>query len=142
MTGAARMAARAAARAGAGLTTVAVPQRAWAVYAGALTSIMVQPLADEAALAPLLADTRITAMLIGPGAGVREHTRAHALAMLATGRPVVLDADAITVFRDDPDALFARRRGPLRADPARGRVRPPVPDWRRQAGPGAPGRAG
>ena len=45
MTGAARMAARAAARAGAGLTTIAVSEMALPIYAAALTSIMVEPLA-------------------------------------------------------------------------------------------------
>ena len=47
MTGAARMAARAAARIGAGLTTIAVPETAFAIYAAALTSIMVRPLAQH-----------------------------------------------------------------------------------------------
>ncbi len=123
MTGAARMAARAAARAGAGLTTVAAPQSAWAVYAGALTSIMVHPLPDPAALAKLLDDTRITAMLIGPGAGVSEETRTHALAMLATRRPVLLDADAITVFQDDPKLLFGAIQGPCVLTPHEGEFR-------------------
>ncbi len=120
MTGAARMAARAAARAGAGLTSVAVPERAWAVYAAALTSIMVRPLANEAELAPLLADTRITAMLIGPGAGVTGPTRDHALAMLATGRPVLLDADALTTFQHEPQALLAAIAGPCVLTPHEG----------------------
>ncbi len=130
MTGAARMSARAAARAGAGLTTVAVPQRAWAVYAGALTSIMVQPLADEAALTPLLADTRITAMLIGPGAGVGD---AHAGP--CTGHAGDGPRGGAGCRRADrvprrPGRAVPRRPRPLRADPARGRVRPSVPDWR------------
>ncbi len=120
MTGAARMAARAAARAGAGLTTVAVPERAWAIYAGALTSIMVRPLAEEADLATILGDTRITAMLIGPGAGATDQTRAHAESMLATGRPTLLDADAITVFRQAPDALFGAIKGPCVMTPHEG----------------------
>ena len=120
MTGAARMAARAAARAGAGLTSIAVPERAWAVYAGALTSIMVRPLASEADLAPLLADARITAMLIGPGAGIADQTREHALAMLRTGRPVLLDADAITVFQHDPPSLFDAIAGPCVLTPHEG----------------------
>jgi len=123
MTGAARMAARAAARAGAGLTTIAAPERAWAVYAAALTSIMVQPLAQPADLAPLLADTRITGMLIGPGAGITADTRAHALAMLGTGRPVVLDADAISVFKEAPDDLFAAITGPCVMTPHEGEFR-------------------
>jgi NAD(P)H-hydrate repair Nnr-like enzyme with NAD(P)H-hydrate dehydratase domain len=85
MTGAARMAARAAARAGAGLTTIAVPEIALPIYAAALTSIMVRPLAAPEDFDHLLDDRRISAFLIGPGAGVGEETRARALAMLATG---------------------------------------------------------
>ena len=76
MTGAARMAARAAARAGAGLTTIAVPEAGLPVYAAALTSIMVRPLAQPDDLSRLLADARFSALLIGPGAGVNETTRA------------------------------------------------------------------
>jgi len=106
ITGAARLAARAAARVGAGLTTVAVPEAALQVYASALTSIMVRPLARPLDLARLLADARISALLIGPGAGVNDATRERARAMLASGRPVVLDADAISVFADRPRELF------------------------------------
>jgi NAD(P)H-hydrate epimerase len=105
MTGAARMAARAAARAGAGLTTIAVSEIALPVYAAALTSIMVRPIATPDDFADLLDDRRITAFLIGPGAGVGEATRTRALTMLATGRATLLDADAITSFQHDPSAL-------------------------------------
>jgi NAD(P)H-hydrate epimerase len=105
MTGAARMAARAAARAGAGLTTIAVPEVALPVYATALTSIMVRPIATPEDFDHLLDDDRITAFLIGPGAGVGEQTRSRGLAMLGTGRATVIDADAITSFQDDPAAL-------------------------------------
>ncbi|MEP6548250.1 MAG: NAD(P)H-hydrate dehydratase [Gammaproteobacteria bacterium] len=112
MTGAARMAARAAARMGAGLTSIAVPQIAFPVYAAALTSIMVQPLSQEGDFTRLLADPRYTAFLIGPGAGVDEGTRQRALELLATARPVLLDADAITVFASGADALKQAIRGP------------------------------
>jgi ADP-dependent NAD(P)H-hydrate dehydratase / NAD(P)H-hydrate epimerase len=111
MTGAARMAARAAARIGAGLTTLAVPEVAFAIYAAALTSIMVQPLKQADDLERLLSDRRYTAFSIGPGAGVNAATRAGALAMLRTGSPVVLDADAISAFTQDVDALFQAIRG-------------------------------
>jgi NAD(P)H-hydrate epimerase len=105
MTGAARMAGRAAARAGAGLTTIAVSEAALPVYAAALTSVMVHPLKRPEDFAALLEDRRITAFLIGPGAGVGEETRTRALAMLGTGRATLLDADAITSFQGDPQAL-------------------------------------
>lgn len=112
MTGAARMAARAAARIGAGLTTIAVPDKAFAIYASALTSIMVQPLSQDQDFAALLKDPRYTAFSIGPGAGLSDATRERALALLQTGRPVVLDADAISVFSSRADELFQAIRGP------------------------------
>jgi hydroxyethylthiazole kinase-like uncharacterized protein yjeF len=111
MTGAARMAARAAARSGAGLTTIAVPEHAFAIYATALTSIMAQPLAQNEDFARLLADARYTAFSIGPGAGVSDATRLRALDMLNTGKPVVIDADAISVFASHPGELFQAIRG-------------------------------
>ncbi len=112
MTGAARMAARAAARMGAGLTTIVVSEVALPVYAAAVTSIMVQPMAGLPDLQRLLDDKRFTGFLIGPGAGVNEATRQAALAMLATGRATLLDADAITVFADDAAALDRAITGP------------------------------
>ena len=115
MTGAARLSARAAARVGAGLTTVAVPASAWSVYAAALTCVMVHPLAglDAVELAAefraLLADERISAVLLGPGAagGLARGVRPLAEAALACGRPVVLDADALSTFEHDPEALLS-----------------------------------
>ena len=106
-TGAARMAARAAARVGAGLTTVAVPEAALSVYAAALTSVMVSPVARPEDLEHLLADSRYSGLLIGPGAGVGPDTRARVLAMLRTGRATVLDADALSTFKGDPRSLFS-----------------------------------
>ena len=111
MTGASRMAARAAARSGAGLTTIAVPEHAFAIYASALTSIMAQPLARDDDFPQLLADPRYTAFSIGPGAGVSDGTRLRALSMLKTGKPVVIDADAISVFSSRPEELFQAIRG-------------------------------
>lgn len=107
MTGAARLAARAAARAGAGLTTVAVPEAAFAIYAAALTSIMVHALVGAHDLDRLLAERSFSALLIGPGAGVGSSTCANVQAVLATRRPTVLDADALTSFADAPATLFA-----------------------------------
>jgi ADP-dependent NAD(P)H-hydrate dehydratase / NAD(P)H-hydrate epimerase len=105
MTGAARLAARGAQRAGAGLTTIAVPPLAFPIYATALTSVMVHPLAGEDDLPRLLSDQRFKAVLIGPGAGANEATRAQAIALLGSSRPVVLDAGALTAFGGDPGVL-------------------------------------
>lgn len=120
MTGAARMAARAAARIGCGLTTLAVPQIAFPIYAAALTSIMVQPLSDDVALASLLQDRRYNAFSIGPGAGVNSVTREYTLAMLDTSKPMVIDADAISVFAPAPAELFNAIRAPVVLTPHEG----------------------
>jgi NAD(P)H-hydrate epimerase len=123
MTGAARLAARAAARAGAGLTTIAVSSVALPVYAAALTSIMVQPLAVPEDFECLLDDAHYKAFLIGPGSGTGEETRARVLAMLETGRPTVLDADALTTFADDPLTLDQAIKGPCVLTPHEGEFR-------------------
>jgi NAD(P)H-hydrate epimerase len=120
MTGAARMAARAAARVGAGLTTVAVPGIAFSIYAATLTSIMVQSLTTNGDLTRLLADSRYTAFLIGPGAGISDATRESALEMLGTARPVLLDADAISVFASKTAELARAIRGPCVMTPHEG----------------------
>jgi hydroxyethylthiazole kinase-like uncharacterized protein yjeF len=104
-TGAARLAARGALRAGAGLATIASPREALAVNAASNLAIMVRPVDGADELARFLDDRRLNAFAIGPGAGVGEETCALVLAALAGERAVVLDADAITSFGSDPERL-------------------------------------
>ena len=106
MTGAGRLAARAALRVGAGLVSVACPPEAFAIYAAGSPSLIVEPVADDAAFAALLADVRKNAVLLGPGAGVGVHTRARVLAALDAGKACVLDADALTSFAGAPADLL------------------------------------
>ncbi|MEY2762382.1 MAG: hypothetical protein RLZZ43_197, partial [Actinomycetota bacterium] len=93
MTGAARLAARACARMGAGLTTIAVEPRALDVYAKQLESIMVRAVEDDDDVRKTLADDRITAVLIGPGIGIGRRTRRLVELILDSKKPTVLDAD-------------------------------------------------
>ncbi len=121
MTGAARLAARAAARTGAGLVTVAAPRGVFAIYAASLTGTIVQPIADSADFAALLADKRRNAILLGPGLGSglgpRGSTPDLVSAALETGRAVVLDADAITSFAGRAEELAAAIKGPTLLTP-------------------------
>lgn len=120
MTGAARLAARAAARSGAGLITVVVSSEAFVVYASVLESIMVRISDFDDDLKNLTNDRRVSAFLLGPGAGVSEITRIRALTLLAGKKPVVLDADAITVFQENPGELFDAVNGPCVLTPHEG----------------------
>jgi ADP-dependent NAD(P)H-hydrate dehydratase / NAD(P)H-hydrate epimerase len=104
-TGAARLAARGALRAGAGLVTIASPREALAVNAAANLAIMVRPVDGAAELAHFLADPRLNAVAIGPGLGVNDATCELVLAALSGERTVVIDADAITSFAKSPQRL-------------------------------------
>lgn len=111
MTGASRLAARAARRAGAGLLRIAAPASVVPLYAAEMPGAFVQALETTPDLDDLLADPRRNGVLIGPGAGVGAVTCARVLAILASGKAVVLDADALTSFEHDPAALLAAIRG-------------------------------
>ena len=108
-TGAARLAAMATLRAGAGLVTIASPRDALIVNATAELAVMVRPVDDAPELEMLLADRRYNAVAIGPGAGVGPATRELVLAVLGGDRAAVIDADGLTSFAQDGvrDALFA-----------------------------------
>jgi NAD(P)H-hydrate epimerase len=111
-TGASRLTARAAQRAGAGLVTVAAPRAVWPIYATALLSEMVHAIEGPSDFEALLADERRNAIAIGPGAGVSKATRRAVLSALKTRRAVVLDADALTAFAEQKETLFDAIDGP------------------------------
>lgn len=113
-TGAARLAARGALRAGAGLVTIASPRDALSVNAAANLAIMVRPVDGAAELEGFLADNRRNAIAMGPGGGVGATMRELVMAALASKAAVVLDADALTSFAEEPAALasaIAKRGG-------------------------------
>jgi hydroxyethylthiazole kinase-like uncharacterized protein yjeF len=103
MTGAARLAARAARRGGAGVATIAAPLPAVAIYRTGDPGTIVIGLDQFSAL---LADPRRNVWVLGPGGGRDDQMRHHVREVLAAGRTCVLDADALTVFAGSADALF------------------------------------
>jgi hydroxyethylthiazole kinase-like uncharacterized protein yjeF len=104
-TGAARLAARAALRAGAGLVTVAAPKPALPVLAASLTAVMVREANGAKGLGKLLADPRMNTVVLGPGQGVGKPTRDTVMAAAKAKRNLVVDADAITSFAGASEAL-------------------------------------
>lgn len=111
-TGAARLSALAAARAGAGAVTLWSPGNAMAVNAAHLTSIMLRRADAPADLDAAFAGKPADALVIGPGYGLDRPLRETVSRVLAAGLAgaVVLDADALTAFRDAPEALFSAIR--------------------------------
>lgn len=103
-TGAARLSALAGLKSGAGLVTLASPAESLDINAGHLTAVMLRQVDDGQDLDLLLEDKRLSAFVLGPGFGVGEKARQFALALHQ--KALVLDADGITSFRDDPETLF------------------------------------
>jgi NAD(P)H-hydrate epimerase len=101
-TGASRLAAMAALRAGAGLVTICGAKDALMVHAAHVTAIML----SDRELRLLLEDKRKNAVCIGPAAGIGLETQAKVHAIFASGAATVLDADALTSFADEPTLLF------------------------------------
>lgn len=105
--GAARLAARAALRVGAGLVTLGCPAEALPENAARLDAIMLRQIGNAAELAEFLEDPRVTAVCLGPNLGLDDRARSLVREALAAGRRVVLDADGLSAFSDRTEALLA-----------------------------------
>lgn len=123
MTGAARLAALGARRIGAGLVSIAAPVEVFAVYAAGPPGTLVKPVTDDDGFREWLADARRNAVLVGPGAGVTETTRRRVLDALALKKACVIDADALTVFAEQPAELFSAIAAPCLLTPHEGEFR-------------------
>ena len=106
-TGAARLAARGALRAGAGLVTLASPKDALAGNTASNLAVMVRQTDGAAELSALLADKRLNAVVLGPGGGVGAPMQELVTAALHGERAAVLDADALTSFAEASETLFS-----------------------------------
>lgn len=129
LIGAACLATKGAQRAGAGIVTLASPPQQSTLYRLSLESALVRAVKDTMGFADLLADSRLGCCVIGPGLGlVSPGSSEKILATLRSGRPVVLDADALTLFQDAPDTLFQQIAAPTVLTPHDGEFARLFPD--------------
>ena len=132
-TGAARLASLGGRRVGAGLVTIAAFRSTLAALQAAEPGNLIVEADDGAMFARLLDDQRRNALLIGPGSGTGERTRGAVISALDARRSVVLDADAITTFAEEPELLFSHIAGPALLTPHEGEFRRLFPDLGGQA---------
>jgi NAD(P)H-hydrate epimerase len=104
-SGASRLAAISALRAGAGLVAVACPQESMTLYGLTAAALLLKRHETPEDWEQFVSEERVRAAIIGPGAGVSEPTRRAVLASLKQKRATVLDADALTVFAENPELL-------------------------------------
>ena len=115
-TGAARLSAMAAARAGAGAVTMLSPANALQVNAAHLTSTILRKAESPEEIAEFLAERKPGSLIFGPGLGTRGKMADFALELIAASAglagSIVFDADALTVFSRRPEAFFKAARRP------------------------------
>ncbi|QYC11342.1 NAD(P)H-hydrate dehydratase [Brevundimonas nasdae] len=104
-TGAARLAARAGLRAGAGLVRIFCPPDAASVIAPSIQAVMLTPFASAESLAREVEG--MDAMIIGPAAGLDDATIGNIHVLAQSGAALVIDADGLTIFKGRAAELFA-----------------------------------
>jgi ADP-dependent NAD(P)H-hydrate dehydratase / NAD(P)H-hydrate epimerase len=104
-TSAARLAAHAALRAGAGFATLAATRPALPEIAAQIEAVTAWEVAGPAALYRILGDTRVNVVVQGPAQGIGARTRAMIEAAARRKRALVLDADVLTSFSESPESL-------------------------------------
>ncbi len=106
MSGAGRLATMSALRVGSGLVTVLSPDADRLIYALTSPSLMVEAHKNPEALKAFLKDRKISSFVLGPGAGRGSAFKSLVSSVLENASvPLVLDADAISVFEDSPEQL-------------------------------------
>ncbi|MCY4261143.1 MAG: NAD(P)H-hydrate dehydratase [Rhodobacteraceae bacterium] len=131
--GAARLAAGAALRVGAGLVTLGAHHAALADHAVRRNALMLVPISNEDDLAAFLADDRINAVVAGPGFGRGRRTRTLVQKLLSLNRKAVLDADALTSFAGRPQELTGQLNGEIVLTPHEGEFRRIFPGYLEEA---------
>ena len=136
--GAARLAARAAFRMGAGLVTIGVEPAGIAEHASQLNAIMLRPVDSREALTEVLSDSRINCVCAGPGLGLDGNSSRLVDSLLKSARHLVLDADALTVFGGRQRELFDGLDGNAVLTPHAGEFRQLFPDLHDRISRGGP----
>ncbi len=132
-TGAAKIAAYCALRVGAGAVSVACTAKALPLYGTSFQAIMTKLVGNKAGFSKLIKDPRVSAVLLGPGNGINARTKSYVMEALRQKKPLVLDADALTVFSKTPGALFKAIVSPCILTPHEGEFKKLFGDWRANA---------
>jgi NAD(P)H-hydrate epimerase len=123
ITGAARLAAHAAQRIGAGLVTIAADPAVAQLYSAWRADLLVAPVSTHEEFRELLSDRRRNAVLLGPGSGADARLAAAIGAALDAGAALVLDADSFPVLADRANGLLSRLGANVLMTPHEGEFR-------------------
>ncbi len=126
--GAARLAARGALRIGAGVVSVLCKDDALVEHACQLNAIMVKPFGPDISFRGRLSEVDPQAICIGPNLGLGSSSQALLGDVLALGRPVCIDADAITILANGKGFLPKISHAQSVLTPHEGELRRIIPE--------------
>lgn len=106
-SGAAQLAAKAGLIGGAGFVTILSGQGALNEIASANPELVARSYDRQLGFDTVLSSHRADAAVLGPGAGITDSLTDQVLSASGAEIPLVLDADALSVFEDAPQRLFA-----------------------------------
>ena len=106
-TGAAILSAQAALRIGTGSVKIICSKNTLQIYSIKFPSVLKTEINDICQLERFLKKEKITSILIGPGSGSNKKIKEITKLILRKVKYVVLDADALTCFREDLKSLYS-----------------------------------
>ena len=105
-TGATILSAQAALKTGTGSAKIICTKNTIQVYSVKFPSVLKKEINNIGELAKFLSKEKITSMLIGPGAGLNKKIKENTKLILKKVKYVVVDADALTCFKNEPGSLY------------------------------------
>ena len=106
MTGSTILSSEAALRVGIGSVKIICSKKTLPIYSSKFPSVLKEEINDLISLKKLIVKEKNSIFLIGPGAGVNQLTKKRTKLILKNSKYAIIDADALTCFKNNPKELY------------------------------------
>ena len=107
MTGSTILSSEAALRVGIGSVKIICSKKTLPIYSLKFPSVLKEEINDLISLKKLIVKEKNSIFLIGPGAGVNQLTKKRTKLILKNSKYAIIDADALTCFKNSPKELYS-----------------------------------
>ena len=107
MTGSTILSSEAALRVGIGSVKIICSKKTLPIYSSKFPSVLKEEINDLISLKKLIVKEKNSIFLIGPGAGVNQLTKKRTKLILKNSKYAIIDADALTCFKNNPKELYS-----------------------------------
>ena len=107
MTGSTILSSEAALRVGTGSVKIICSKKTLPIYSSKFPSVLKEEINTLFSLKKLIVKEKNSIFLIGPGAGVNQLTKKRTKLILKNSKYAIIDADALTCFKNNPKELYS-----------------------------------